>query len=312
PTLVPTLDPTAVAATIAAGETRLGATSVEPLCLRWEDTDDDGEPEWVGLYLRPEKPPRLAAFVLDGDAWYDLQPLEKEKHGLGEHPACELEVRDLNADGRTEILVWGHAETNTDLLHIFVWDGTGYALLAFFEGEAGVRLENSDGDLSDEVVVGYEAGDDLVWEAVYTWDGANYAWTWERYAWFYLDRPHAYHTDTPEHAVISFYLALDDRDLPGAYGLLSASAQAAQPYETWAVGFATTVAAEVGAVHETARSGDSATVVAQVRAYDNVDGRVFATLWDVTWTVVHTEAGWRLVGATANQLDRWELPYYRQ
>jgi len=151
-----------------------------------------------------------------------------------------------------------------------------------------------------------------VWEAVYTWDGANYAWTWERYAWFYLDRPHAYHTDTPEHAVISFYLALDDRDLPGAYGLLSASAQAAQPYETWAVGFATTVAAEVGAVHETARSGDSATVVAQVRAYDNVDGRVFATLWDVTWTVVHTEAGWRLVGATANQLDRWELPYYRQ
>jgi len=73
----------------------------------------------------------LAAFVLDGDAWYDLAAPEKEKHGLGEHPACELEVRDLNADGRTEILVWGHAETNTDLLHIFVWDGTGYALLAF-------------------------------------------------------------------------------------------------------------------------------------------------------------------------------------
>jgi len=310
PTPVPTLDPAAVAAVVAKGQARLKAAAVEPLCLRWEDTDGDGEPEWVGLYLRPEEPPQLTAFVLDGDAWHDLRPLEKEKHGLGEYPTCELEVRDVNADGRVEILVWGHAEVSTDLLHIFVWDGTAYALLALFEGEAGVRLENTGGDLADEVVVGYDAGDDLVWEAVHTWDGANYGWTWERYAWFYLDRPHAYRTDTPEHVVISFYLAVDDRDLPGAYGLLSGSAQAAQPYETWAVGFATTVAAEVGAVHELARSGDVATVAAQVRAYDNVDGRIVATLWDVEWAVVRTGTGWRLESAAAEQLDRWELPYY--
>nr|HID14896.1 hypothetical protein [Anaerolineae bacterium] len=313
PTPVPTLDPSAVAATVAAGEARLEAAGVEPLCLRWEDTDNDGRPEWVGLYLRPEEPPQLAAFVLDEPAWHDLRPLEKERHGLGQYPTCELEVRDVNADGRVEILVWGHAEVSTDLLHIFVWDGGGYTLLAGFEGEAGVRLENADGDLTDEVIEGYkyEAWDNLVWEAIYTWNGANYAWTWERYAWFYLDRPHAYRTDTPQHTVISFYLAVGDRDLPGAYGLLSGSAQGAQPYEVWAVGFATTVAAEVGAVHELARSGDTATVAAQVRAYDNVDGRIVATLWDVEWTVVRTDAGWRLESATAEQLDRWELPYYR-
>jgi len=311
PTPVPTLDPATALATIARGRARLEAVGVEPLCLRWEDADDDGEPEWIGLYVQPGEPPQLTAFVLDGDAWHDLRPLEKAKHGLGEYPTCELEVRDVNADGRVEILVWGHAEVSTDILHIFVWDGATYALLASFEGKAGVRLENTDGDLADEVVVSYDAGGDLVWEAVYTWDGANYGWTWERYAWFYLDRPHAYRADTPEHAVISFYLAVDDRDLPGAYSLLSDSARAARPYEAWAVGFVTTIAAEVGAVHELARDEYTATVAAQVRAYDNVDGRIIATLWDVEWTVVRTDAGWRLESSTAEQLDSWELSYYR-
>ncbi|MFQ6101433.1 MAG: hypothetical protein ACE5OS_09400 [Anaerolineae bacterium] len=313
PTLTPapTLDPAAVAATVATGEERLEAAGIEPLCLRWEDTDNDGEPEWVGLYVQPGEPPQVMAFILDGDTWHDLRALEGEKHGLGEYPTCELEVRDVNADGRVEILVWGHAEASTGLLHIFVWDGAAYVLLALFEGDAGVWLESTDGDLADEVFVGYDAGDGLVWEAVYTWDGANYGWTWERYSWFYLDRPHAYLTDTPEHAVISFYLAIDDRDVPGAYGLLGPSAQAAQPYEAWAVGFVTTVAVEVGAVHELSRSGDTATVAAQVRACDNVDGRVIATLWDVEWTVVRTDAGWRLGSAATAQLDRWELGYYK-
>jgi len=315
PTPAPTLDPAIVAAIVAKGQARLETASVEPLCLRWQDTDDDGEPEWVGLYLRPEEPPQLAAFVIDGEAWHDLRSLKKEPgkkdHGLGEYPTCEMEIRDVNADGRVEILIWGHADSSTDLLHIFVWDGTTYALLALFEGKAGVRLENVDGDLADEVVVSYEAGNDLVWEAVHTWDGANYGWTWERYAWFYLDRPHAYHTDTPEHVVISFYLAIGDHDLPGAYGLLSPGAQAALPAGEWMTGFVTTVTAEVGSVRELSRSGDTATVAAQVRAYDNVDGRIMATLWDVEWTVVHTGAGWRLESATTAQLDSWELFYYR-
>jgi hypothetical protein len=289
----------------------LEAAGVEPLCLRWEDTDADGEPEWLGLYLQPGEPSRLAAFVLDGDTWHDLRPLDGEKYGLGEHPTCELDVRDINADGRVELLVWGHAGVSTDLLHIYVWDGVSYALLAPFEGKRGVRLENADGDLADEVVVGYDAGGDLVWEAVYTWDGSSYGWTWERYAWFYLDRPHVYRTDSPEHAVVYFYLAVNDRDLPGAYGLLSSGAQAAQTAEEWMVGFATTVGAEAGAVHEISRSGDTATVVAQVRAYDNVDGRIIATLWDVQWTVVMTPGGWRLESATTAQLDRWEAVYYR-
>ena len=221
PTPALTINPTDVARVIARGNAQLQSRNIRPLCLRWEDADGDETPEWVGMYIQPGEPPQLMAFVLDGDAWYNLQPLEGAKHGLGRYPVCELDVRDVNADGRVEILVWGYAEASRTLLHIFVWDGATYALLASFEGEAGIRLENRDGDLADEVAVRYhvDSWSGMAWEAVHTWDGANYGWTWERYTWFYLDRPHAYRTDTPKHAVISFYLALDDRDIPGAYGL---------------------------------------------------------------------------------------------
>jgi len=315
PPPAPTLDPATVSAAISRMQNRLAIAGIEPLCLRWEDTDDDGVPEWVGLAMGPGEPPRLRAFVLDGDVWHDLQALPQEAgkkdFGLGVYPTCELDVRDTNADGRTEVLVWGHAETSTVLLHIFAWDGSAYTLLGGFEGDAGIRLENTDGDLADEIAVRYDAGGGLVWEAVHTWDGANYGWTWERYDWFYLNRPHVYPTDTPERVVISFYLAVDDRDIPGAFGLLSGGARSAQAYETWAAGFATTVAVEVGVVHELARNGGIATVAAQVLAYDNVNGRIVVTLWDVEWTTVQTDVGWWLENASSAQLDQWEAPYYR-
>jgi hypothetical protein len=307
PTLAPTIDPAAVSAIASKGLARIQARGVEPLCLRWEDVDADGGAEWVGLYSHAG----LQAFILDGDVWHDLLPQMESKYGLGEYATCELEVRDVNADGRVEILVWGHAGTSIDVLHIFAWDGAAYALVASFEGEAGIRVENVDGDLLEEVSVRYDSSRDLVWEAVYTWDGRHYGWTWERYTWRYLDRPHTYLTDTPEHVVISFYLAIDDRDVPAAYEMLGSDAQAVQPYDGWAAGYATTVSAEVGSVHEQGeRSGGTAIVTAQVRAYDNVDGRVVVSLWDVTWATVQTSGGWRLTNVTGTQLDQWEASYY--
>ena len=310
-TPAPTLDPSVVASLAADGRARLEARGIsEPLCLRWEDVDQDGAREWIGTYAQPGGPSPLGAFVLDGEAWHELEPLAGEPHGLGEELICDLAIRDVNADGRIDILIWGHVGASTELLHLYSWDGAGYRLVASFEGESGIELENRDGDLADEVFVRYDAGPDLVWEAVYTWDGSHYGWTWERYRWFYLDRPHAYLTDTSEHAVISFYLAIDDRDLPGAYRLLMDTAQAAQPYETWAAGFATTIRAEVGSVHQIRREGGVSTVAAQVHSYDNVDGRIQVVLWDVQWRVELTSAGWRLAQATTERLDQWEGVYY--
>jgi len=64
-------------------------------------------------------------------------------------------------------------------------------------------------------------------------------------------------------------------------------------------------------VHERARSGNVASVAAQVQAYDNVDGRIVATLWDVEWAVVQAGGRWWLERANVLQLDQWELSYYR-
>ncbi|NLF02053.1 MAG: hypothetical protein GX601_13855 [Anaerolineales bacterium] len=284
---------------------------MQPFCLQHVDTDGDGEPEWLGLYMRPSDPPRVHAFVMDGSTWYDLLPVEKATYGLGEYAVCEVSVQDVNNDGRIETLVFGYAPDQNELLHVFVWDGISYALLAPFEGNGGVRLEDSDGDLADEVIVGYRAGNGLVWEVVYVWDGTAYGWEWDRHRWLQRDRPHLYPSTTPELALISFYLAVDDRDMPAAYRLLTSTAQAAQPYETWIVGFATTLRVDAAAVHQFSHTSDDVVgVAAQIRAYDAVDGRVIARLWDVEWTAVRTEAGWRLEGSSAEQLDEWELAYY--
>jgi hypothetical protein len=287
----------------------MAGQGVDPLCLRWEDTDRDGEAEWLGLHFRQTDAPRLEAFVLDGDAWHELLPLEREKYGLGTFPSCELDVLDINTDGKPEILIRGSAEEHIDLMHIFTWAEEGYGLLASFQGDAGIRVANIDGEPSMEVVVRHDAGQGLAWEAINTWDGANYGWTWERYDWLHPDRPHAYPVDRPEHAVISLYLALDDRDLRGAYDLLSSETRASQPYQAWAAGFDTTLAVEVGSVHQVARTDDTATVTAQVRSYDNLEGYAIGRLWDATWTVVYEEGQWRPLSAASKELDRWEAPY---
>jgi hypothetical protein len=194
---------------------------------------------------------------------------------------------------------------------VFVWDGSAYSLLAPFEGNGGVRLEDADGDLTQEVVVGYRAGHGLVWDVVYVWDGTTYGWDWDRHRWLQLNRPHVYPTETPELTVISFYLAVGDRDLPSAFRLLTTTAQSAQAYETWAAGFATTLTAEAAGVHEFSRTSEDIVVVAaQVRSYDNVNSRAIARLWDVEWTVIGTSDGWRLESASAELLEEWELPYY--
>ncbi len=312
PAAIPTVDRDAVSSAIAVGRDQIAAAGVQPLCLRWDDTDGDGEPEWLGVYARPEGPRRIGAFVIDNGNWHDLAPLQQGKYGLGEHAVCTIGLRDVNLDGRPEILIWGHAGDSIVLLHLFGWDGSAYVLIASFEGNAGVRLEERDGVLGEEVVVGHRAANDLVWEVVYTWDGATYGWTWDRHAWFYLGRPHASDTSSPERAVISFYQAVDERDLPGAYRLLTDAARSAQPYEAWAVGFATTVGVEASAVRETARDGsDSAVVSAQVLARDNAEGRIIATLWDVVWSTVRTADGWRLDSSAVVRLSQRELEYYR-
>ncbi len=320
PTPSPSPPPEPVQQAIASGP---AGTATPPLpdatliCLRYEDTDADGEAEWLALYHRTAPISRNDAFVWDEGDLYPLEPARPKPGlpdvGLGEYPTCELDVRDVNADGTPEIAIFGHARENETLLHLYAWNGTKYRRLGRFSGDGGVRLTDEDGDLAEEVWEGYRVADapSLVWYAIFTWDGLTYGWTSDRYDWFSLKRPHAYPTHKPEYAVVSFYLALDDRDLPGAYALLTP--REGRSYETWALGYATTVKVTVGDAHiiPTASDAQNARVSAMVTAWDNEGGTIIARLWNVEWATTHTEAGWRLVEATAEKLDEWPVTYWR-
>lgn len=314
----PTPDLAAARATATAGLVAVEAQApgARLVCLRYEDTDSDGDPEWLAL-LHRDLPDggRLSAYVLDGSASFELAPAQPKPGtpdiGLGQYPVCDLQVRDLNLDGTPEIAIFGHATGNETLLHLFTWDGTHYRRLGVFSGNAGVALTDADGDLTEEIREGYRVRDapDLAWYAIYTWRQGTYGWTTDYYDWYFTDRPQSYPTHRPEYAVISFYLALNDRDLPRAYNLLDPATR--ESYESWALSYATLMRVRVGSVHPIpdATTETQARVAAMVTTWHNEDGVVVGRLWNTEWDAVHTPEGWRLTTNQAEQLETWVATY---
>ncbi len=320
PTPIPLPDPTELPQLAEEGVARVRAAAgaADLICFRHEDLTDDGVPEWLALLHQPEAG-RMSAFVLQGDRIITLMDAKpdpgKPYYGLGQYPTCEIEIRDVNADGRTEIAIFGHAGRNSTLLHLYTWREDEFRLIGAFQGDAGVFFEDRDGDLAEEILEGHRdtGAPQLAWRVIFTWDGLTYGWTWDRWDWYFLERPHSYPTHRADYAVISFYLALNDRDLPGAYALLADSTRAAQPYETWAVGFARTLRVDVSGVQRVAAASDDnrARVNAMVTAWDNEEGIVSGRLWEVTWEAINTDAGWRLVSANTSLLDTWDARYWK-
>ena len=320
PTLVATPEPGPLLAAANAGMVRVRAQAGDAtlVCLRYEDTDADGAPEWFALaHQATVSPTRLSAFILDETEAYPLEPAYPKPGapdiGLGQYAVCDVEIRDLNTDGRTEIAIFGHGAGNETLLHLYAWDGEHYQRLGRFAGDAGVLLKDVDGDLAMEIWEGYRVAgtDDFAWYAIHTWTGQSYGWTSDRYDWFYLTRPHSYRSDKPDFAVISFYLALDDRDLPGAYALLTPADD--RPYAAWALGYATTLRVDAGNVHTIPGTvtDTSARVAAMITAWDNEGGSVVRRLWNVEWQLARTAEGWRLVAATSELLEEGPVSYWK-
>lgn len=314
----PTMDPAHLRASAEAGRAAIQARAdgAEIVCIRYEDTDADGEPEWLALTHRAgSETTRLEGFILDGEAAYELTPaLHKPGTpdvGLGQYATCELVVRDVNYDGTPDVGIFGHAEGNETMLHLFTWDEDRYRRLGFWSGDAGVRFMDADGDLEEEIWEGFRVATapSIAWYVVYTWEDNTYGWTSDAYDWYTESRPQTYPTERADTAVMAFYLALNDRDLPGAYGLLLPDGRPA--YDAWAVGYATTLKVSAGGVHTIpGASGESrARVAAMVRAWDNEGGVILGRLWNVEWETVRTEGGWRLVSSTAEQLDEWTVDY---
>jgi hypothetical protein len=321
----PTPVPALAQATVDEGMARAQALASEDdlVCLRYEDTDIDGVPEWVALiHGSSATGGRLSAFILDGEAVYALEPAQPKPGdadvGFGQYPTCDLDVRDVNADGTPELAIFGYADGNKTLLHLFAWeagsaDTTGeYRRLGFFSGDAGVKFADVDGDLEEEIWEGYrvKGAPNLAFYIVFTWENNTYGWTSEHYDWYYTDRPQTYPTGAPEFAVVSFYLALNDHDVPGAYALLSPSSQ--PDYDAWALGYVTTLRVSVGGVHTVSGSAEenNARVAAMVTSWDNEGGVITGRLWDVEWDTVRTDAGWQLVSSTSDLLETWPVTYW--
>ena len=309
----PTTDPNTLLASAEQARGRLAARAGDAsvVCFRHQDLDADGQPEWVALTHRAGDPPRLEAFILDSSTFYDLEPAYPEPSGpdvgLGEYPVCEIEIRDVNVDGIPEIAIFGHARDQESILHLFAWDEDAYVRLGRFAGDAGVRFADADGDAEAEIEVGYRVrgAPALAWFVVHTWEEGTYGWTSDYYDWYFSTRPHTYPTQRPDYAVIAYYLALDDRDLPGAYALLDPASRG--PYETWALGYATTVQVRTGGVHTVpgTETASSAQVTAMVTAWDNDQGVIIARHWNVTWTVAAANGEWRLQQAETELLKEW-------
>ncbi len=319
PSPTPTIDPVQVAGTAQAGleAVRRAAGEATILALRYEDLDADGQPEWLAVVQNGAEAP-LQALVLDEERLFPLESTNPRTRlngwGLGLYPTCELQIADLTADGRPEIAIFGHGPGPMTLLHLYTWDGDDYRLLGAFAGDGGVTIEDRDGDLTAEIVEGYrdDRVDDLVWQVIFTWNGESYGWTSDRWRWYYHRRPHTYPDQTPDVAVIAFYLALNDRDLPAAYRLLSEAAQRARPYESWACDFTNLLRVDVGDVHLVPGVGTETMrqVTAMLLTWDNINGEVIVRSWNVTWDVIRVEAGWRLDRLNATRLESYPAPYW--
>jgi hypothetical protein len=320
PTRVPTYSPSQLLTSANNGLQRVLTFSAgrELVCLRYEDLDADGLPEWLALTYQEDTPANLQAFILDGETHYVLEPAQPEPGmadiGFGQFPFCDVLIKDINLDGRLEIALFGHAQQNETLLHLFTWDEVNgkYTRLGYFSGDAGVKFNERDGDLALEIWEGYRVHEApaLTWYVIHTWQEQTYGWTSDCYSWYSQERPHTYPTHEPDFAVISFYLALDDRDLPNAYDLILP--QSRTSYENWAIGYATTIRVYVGGVHTVpgSVSASRAKVAAMVTSYDNQGGIIIRRLWNVEWDTAYTQQGWRLLSSTAELLEESKATYF--
>ncbi|MDF1515782.1 MAG: hypothetical protein P1S60_18390, partial [Anaerolineae bacterium] len=162
-TAVPTYEPDQLLAAANDGLGRIldiaGERSL--VCLRYEDLNADGVPEWLALTHQNNTPANMNAFILDAANSYPLEPAPPKPGlpdvGFGQFPVCHLVIQDINQDGKIEIAIFGHTQDHETLLHLFAWDAgkAEYARLGYFSGDAGIELVEADGELAMEIWEGY-------------------------------------------------------------------------------------------------------------------------------------------------------------
>jgi len=102
PTPVPTYPPSQLLTAATSGLDRILTTAGgrNLVCLRYEDLNADGIPEWLALTHQQDTPPNLQAFILDANTSYALEPAQPKPGmpdvGFGQFPVCQIDIRDVN------------------------------------------------------------------------------------------------------------------------------------------------------------------------------------------------------------------------
>jgi hypothetical protein len=90
-------------------------------------------------------------------------------------------LRDINADGKVELVAFCAAGAAGGILNFYTWDGRGFTKLDDPWNQIGgvdsVKFEDLDGDKIDEVIIGHSTGAHL-WNQglpdIYKWTGKTY------------------------------------------------------------------------------------------------------------------------------------------
>ncbi|MDA8219688.1 MAG: BsuPI-related putative proteinase inhibitor [Dehalococcoidales bacterium] len=149
------------------------------------DLDGDGKEELVTLTASGATPERLSADSLEASIFVPSESgysLAWQSEKLAGERAEPLEAKDINGDGRPEVLSVQAVGAAGETLYVFAWLGQGYGTLTPHGGEfdgkpsfgvTGVNVKDVDGDGTLEILA--YSGGAAAKTAVYKWDGKAYS-----------------------------------------------------------------------------------------------------------------------------------------
>ena len=220
----PTLQPT-LAATPQPPTCKFNASTYVPANARVvnmfsADTDGDGQSEWLIFYQEAGVGRgRVIRCVGDDGLTFALggaTPVELFADKLD-----AVWVRDVNQDGRNEIMVKGVLRGKAEVAHVFRWDGAMYAMLLALTGAEGVAFDNAqNANLYDFTALQLLFPRSIIIRATHA-EWARDAYALEHDVLFLLGAPATF--NYPEEATLAYYTFWQKREADEMFRLLSAT-----------------------------------------------------------------------------------------
>lgn len=258
------------------------------------DTDGDGVGEMLviyqdqdsgrGLVIRREGAGGLA-YPLGGDSKPEL---------FRDHWVSNT-VRDVNQDGKVEIVVRGVVHGQAETVHVFQWNGSAYATLLALNGTEGVAMDDpqNDGVLDFTALQMLFQRSAIIHTVHAEWAGKSYRQSDD--VLFLLGS--AIDFSHPEETVLAYYQAWSDGNTTQMLALLSEPQKTRTPATALAEFARVTSAVHVETLSIDSEEAASAIVSASIRTVDRATHA--EQLSKQTWRLTLEDKQWRL----AERLD---------